>query len=211
MIYGTAMLLMVLLMIALETLDTETKLYFVREGGPIELLSATGYFICILLMLFQGQKGLGHLSYWSVTLMLLFLGLRELDFHCRFTTMGITKTKFFVSPDVPLTEKIIGAAVLLLFLLTAFYLVKQHYRDIWNSLRKRSSWAIGLCLGIVLIFTSKFLDNQADLVEMLLGLIGIEWNPISVTVEEVAELNIPVMFMLAIMTGHSNSHVKPDS
>ena len=201
-----ALLIMLLTIVALETLDTGTKRFLIREGGLVEQLSAAGYFICIIFLLYQGKKRLENVSFWLMNLFLLFLGLRELDFHSRFTTMGITKTKFYVSPEVPFGEKLIGVVVSLLFLFTVLYLVKRHFRDFITGLVNKESWSIGIFLGTALMVVSKIADSQADLIELVCGLMGIDWNPMSVTVEEMLELNIPIMFLLAIFSRFQKSH-----
>ncbi len=204
--YVIIVLSMLLLIAGLEMLDSDTKLFFIKEGGLIELLSAAGYIVCIFFLLYQGRKRLESLSFWLTNLFLLFLCLREFDFHSRFTTMGITKTKFYVSPEVPFIEKIIGVVVTLLFFYTVLYLVRRHFRDFFTGLVNKKSWAIGILLGTILMIGSKFVDNQADFVELMLAMVGIEWNPISVNVEEVMELNIPIMFLCAILSRGKKSN-----
>lgn len=200
-----ALLIMLLIIIALEMLDAGTKRFLVREGGVIEQLSAAGYLICIILLLYQGKKRLENASFFLINLFLLFLGLREFDFHCRFTTMGIIKTRFYISAEVPFSEKLIGAAVVLLFLFTVFYLFKHHFRDFLTGLVNKESWAVGVFLGVALMVISKIADSQADFVELVLGRVGVDWNPMSVNVEEVMELNIPIMFLLAIFSRFQKS------
>ena len=197
--YGVALLVMVAGIVVLALLDPVTRNGLVRENGLIEQLSVVGYIVCILLLLYQGAGRLERPSYWMILLFLLSLCLRELDFHSRFTTMGITKTRFYISPHVPLYEKLIGLAVSLLFFYIVYYLFRHHFRDFMTGLFNRASWAIGVLLGGCLMVLSKGVDSQADAVEWLFGLVGIDWNPLSVNVEEMMELFIPVMFLLVIV------------
>ena len=48
----------------------------------------------------------------AVFIPVLLMGMRELDFHSRFTTMGVFKLRFFSSDTVPLSEKLIVTALL---------------------------------------------------------------------------------------------------
>ena len=67
---------------------------WIEEGGVIETLSVFGYFLCVLLMLLKGKwPYIKKYNYFLILVIL--LGFRELDFHKRFTTMGIFKSKFY--------------------------------------------------------------------------------------------------------------------
>jgi len=192
------------MIVAFENIDSDTKYFLLREGGLIEQLSAVGYFICIFFFLFQGKKRLETASFLLLNVFLLFLGLRELDFHSRFTTMGIFKTRFYVSPDVPFSEKIIGTVVILFLIFTAIYIFKRHSKDFLTGLVNNKFWSIGVFLGLALMVISKIVDSQADFVELVLARIGVEWNPMSVNVEEMMELAIPIMFLFAILSRYKS-------
>lgn len=77
---------------------------------------------------------------WYPFFMLLALA-RELGFHKAFTTMGIFKSRFYVSPDVPVIEKLAGAVVVFVLLYAVFRvsryfvpMLKQAYQGVTHSL-----------------------------------------------------------------------------
>ncbi|MBX3355967.1 MAG: hypothetical protein KF724_09745 [Phycisphaeraceae bacterium] len=92
--------------------------------------------------------------------MLLCLGAaaRELDFHKRFTEIGLFKLKFFLSPDIGVGAKVCGVLVILV-LAASIVLVG---RAIWLHLRAsggwRSEWARCAALALGLLLFAKSLD-----------------------------------------------------
>ncbi len=200
LLYGVVLLGLTSLVVILELIDLPLKNAIIKEGGIVESLSAIGYFVCIILLVCQGWKKEERQSYWYTNLLLLILGLREFDFHCRFTTMGITKTKFYVSPDVPVMEKIIGAGVTFLFLYLIIYLIKKHFKDMLSAIKQMEPYAIGICFGILFMCLSKTLDALGSNLASIGVIIGYELELIAISVEEILELGIPLMFIIAIMT-----------
>ena len=74
--FGVILLLPFLLTIWLDVLPTDQAMSIIREDGPVENLSAAGYFVCALLTLLLA----GRLRFPLVFIFLLVsLGLRELD------------------------------------------------------------------------------------------------------------------------------------
>ena len=119
------------------------------ESGPIEVASAVGYFACALYMIARGGRDFLVSRGYFVVLTLLF-GFRELDFDKAFTTMGILKSRFYLSSDVPLQEKVIGLLVIALIVWTVFQLLRHHFTEFMRGLKQRAPVA----LGVALIFFS---------------------------------------------------------
>jgi hypothetical protein len=141
------------------------------ESGPVQIFSVIGY-------LMASSFGYG------AAVILLAMGLRELDFHDRFTTMGIMKTRFYISDTVPLTEKIIGALVLLgLTWITVSFLLK-HFRPFVTTLRAGNKAALLALHGTIFIIVSKLIDPSPSL--------------IICAIEETMEMAIPYFFLSAM-------------
>jgi len=103
MVFGVVLLLLVIYALTFS-LDASGRDFWLSEGGVVESLSALGYFVCAALMLLMG--GWHYVKKYHYVFMLVMLfGMRELDFDKRFTTMGIFKSKFYASSDVPMIEK----------------------------------------------------------------------------------------------------------
>ncbi len=185
-------------------LDGSNRDLFFDEGGIIEVASAIGYFLCVLLILYKGK--INYLrKYYYFILLFIMSGFRELDFHKRFTTMGILKIKFFISPSVPFTEKLVGFLIVLLLLHVLISIYKNHFRQFIEGLKNYSSISIGVFIVLLLLGISKTLDG----ISRKLGSFEIEiGSQIAIhlaALEEVLELGIP-MFLLLISYEYFDKH-----
>ena len=153
------------------------------ESGPVQIFSVIGYILAFIIALFLQWKERISFGYGAAVI-LLAMGLRELDFHDRFTTMGIMKARFYISDTVPLTEKIIGAVVLLgLTCITVSFLLK-HFRPFVTALKAGNKAALLAVHGIIFIIVSKLIDPSPSLVIC--------------AIEETMEMAIPYFFLLAM-------------
>ncbi|MGD9687109.1 MAG: hypothetical protein AB7U43_09075, partial [Desulfobacter sp.] len=91
---------LLLLFLFSATLDDATRKAFLGEDGPVEIASAALYFVCCAYALLRGGGAFLKKYPYFVVIPLLF-GMRELDFDKRFTTIGVLKSKFYVSPLEP--------------------------------------------------------------------------------------------------------------
>jgi len=181
--------------IAVSLVDENTRLSLIKENGPIEILSAISYFIVPFIMLVKGGwKFLKRYNYLFI--LVSALGLRELDFNARFTTMSIWKIKFFLSTKVPFTEKIIGILVTLILLYFLMSCLKKHWRSFLAGCTKEVvSMSIGISLFFMAIAFS--LDRMPDkLINIGIGVTD-HFPVISQSMEEIIELGIPLMLIVA--------------
>ena len=65
-------------------------------------------------------------------------GCRELDFDKAFTTIGILKSRFFVSPDVPLGEKLAGFIVISILIWSVYKILSQHFAHFYRLARENT-------------------------------------------------------------------------
>lgn len=171
------------------------KDFLLSESGPIELASAAGYLLCAIAIwrLASGWPGRWH----AVVVMVLF-ALRELDFHSRFTSMNVSKIKFYLSPDVPVPEKLVGGAVVLWFFYAAYRLFRLEGRTWLDELLHRRACAYGVLFAMLCVVISKSLDGFARKLSALGLQVSAEAGTLASIFEEVLELGIPVMVGLAI-------------
>jgi len=170
---------------------------FLKEDGVVEWLSAAGYVVCALVFLFQGRIA-GLKRYPYVFLSFILLCLRELDFHTRFTTMSVTKTKFFVSDQVPVLERTAGILALSVVAYVAVMLCVRHAKPwvigLWT--RSPTSWAS--LFAFFLMSASKALDGIG---RKLRG-VGISTTEtiemVAEATEEILELGIPMALLIAL-------------
>lgn len=181
-----------------EKTSEATRDKFISEGGVVETLSVLGYFACFFYVLCRGKFSFLK-KFWYIHATFILFAFRELDFHKKFTTMGIFKSKFYLSPQVPVVEKFFASMVLLLLLLIVYLFVKNHGKSFWQGIRERNLFALTISLPILLLIVSKSIDGLA---RKLSGL-GIEVSHgidrFASSVEEVFELGIPVICLIAMM------------
>jgi hypothetical protein len=175
----------------------------VKENGPVEILSAAGYFLfCIFLIRFN-YAGVIKTGF-APGFLLFFLGLRELDFHVRFTTMGIFKIKFFLSPQVPFTEKIIVTIFIISLIAYGVIYLRRTLPGFKKDLLSGRPYAFSIVVAVGCIFISKLLDGNSKIFEVLFPMLE---NPkmLSVMMEECLEMFIPVFFIQALFQYRLNS------
>jgi len=166
----------------------------IQEGGFIETASALGYFLAVVILLVRFPAR----TCWQQSLLLIIFGLRELDFHEKLTTIKMTKSRFYISSEVPLYEKLIVIILILLLVYVVYGLVRRHKIILSNAFRKSDNSAMCILFGICFMVLSKLIDG----IGRKLSGIGIELSNNSellfAVFEEVYELSIPVYFLLAI-------------
>lgn len=170
----------------------------ILESGFVEDLSMVGYFICFgITLVFSITK---KLKDYSASLIMLLLGLRELDFHARFTTYNITKIKFYTSSEVSFIQKIIVVCLVLIILFVLVRFLVRNFPIYLRDLKNKSEYAIFAFPGILFLFLSKILDG----ITRKLRKAGFKIDEVLELkfeiLEEVIELLIPYFFLLAIFS-----------
>jgi len=184
--------------LSLSFLPYEFLENFVDENGPVENTQFILY-------------GLGALAAWFFAIrrewsngltggaILFIFMLRELDFHKRFTAMSITKTKFFVSPEVPLTEKLIGGMAIAATLILIYLFIRGNSKKLLNHLKAGETWAVSTFMGIILLAASVLLDGGKRYLTSLNIILTDSGYLLIVIFEEVVELAIPALLFFALL------------
>jgi hypothetical protein len=190
----TGILLLVLFLFYL-VLEGTNRALLIEEGGLVESASALGYFFCAILIVYKGK--LAYLKkYHYMFLLVIFFMLRELGFDSRFTTMGILKTKFFISNTVPLIEKLLGAVVILLFLYIIFIIIYRHSKDFLFGLKQHCVVSFGILITCAALAVSMSLDGLSRKLDVVGVKISQETSMHANAVEEIDELGIPIIIFL---------------
>lgn len=187
----------ILLVIAITLLPGKIPYETVRESGPIETLSAGGYFLFCLFIFYFNFAGLIRTSI-APGVFILLLGLRELDFHARFTTMGMFKSRFFISPEVPVVEKTIVSLFIITLLLYAIIYFRRTWPEFKQAIRARRPWAISVLCAVGCVVLSKLLDGNSALFEIFQALVA-DTKILAKTTEECLELFIPLFFLRSLL------------
>ncbi|MFP4161398.1 MAG: hypothetical protein ACLFMW_07280 [Ectothiorhodospira sp.] len=195
MAYGIVFLLLAGLYLATMPLTGEARDLWLKEWGIVEVASALGYAACLALIAWRRHV----IALWPFVVMIGFFMLRELDFDKQFTTMGIFKSRFYISPEVPLMEKLVGGAILLGLVLTGILILRRYTRPLLSGLRTGSAVA----WGGLLAFGGLVLAKSIDGLPRKLDAIGIGITDQTARhaggFEEVLELGIPLIILLALM------------
>lgn len=172
--------------------------HYTKEDGPFEI-GALAALLCAALGFVALAPRMAFGPGWHVTVLLLLLVGRELDFDKRFTDKGILQIRLY-SGDYPLMQKLIGAAVIALTLTALYRCVRCGARPLMTGLRHGSPWAWWLSGAVVLVVIAKSLDGLAR----KLAPFGVEISDNAMfwagLVEEGFELVFGLMLIMAVCT-----------
>ncbi|PHS40643.1 MAG: hypothetical protein COB07_03820 [Sulfurovum sp.] len=170
---------------------------WIKEGGIIETLTVVGYFSCVVFILLKG--GWSYIKKYNYFFILIILfGLRELDFDKRFTTMGIFKSKFYVSSSVPVIEKFMGLLVIMVLLYIIVSIVKNHSKGFFAKIKQLSPVHLGVLITFLTIVFSKSIDGIARKLGYLNIIMDDQTSEHFEVVEEVLELGIPLLILATL-------------
>lgn len=171
------------------------------EQGVIEGVTVVFYgCACVIsLALFLLQR-------WTkgiyAAVILLALGLRELDFDARFTPEQIDSIRYWRLADVPLLQKLGVALLLVALLFVLLRFLKGSAIRLREDLGRRRAYAITL-VGIGVYLTASYvIDNQLDTARMDMIQTGAEQGRKDLffsLLEECIELGIPLLACLSLM------------
>ncbi len=195
-LFVAVMPLVLVLTAGLNLLPSGLAILIVKENGPIEDLSALGYFLVAWWLARAGWL-LRVKDGFSAGFLIALLGLRELDMHTRFTTMGIFKTRYYISPQVPGGEKLIVSIIVLIIFVIAIRYLYRNTRELWTELHRWSMSAISLAAAACCIIVSKMLDSLSGPIEPLVACFSNEPRTVLRISEETLELAIPAYLLLA--------------
>jgi hypothetical protein len=181
------------------SLEGAQRTFYLGEGNIVESLSAIGYLVCVIFVLYKG--GLDYLKkHYFLIIAMLLLFARELDLDKRFTTKGVLTIKLYVHPEAPMIEKIIGVIVIVLLITTIVMIIKQYAAGLFKSLMERSIVTFGIVMTMILLVFAKTIDGLPRKLEPF----GVEFGDLEAIqlggVEEVFELGIPVFIFLTFYT-----------
>ena len=191
------LLLVLILIVGINMMPSELAATLVQEHEPVEALTAVGYLVAVCWLIITALvKSVRWL--FSASFMVALLGLRELDYHSQFTTMGIMKTGYYISPKVPATEKAIVSALVLIILCIAFHFVWTRWKSFLTALKAGDIAAVNLAMAIGFGIVTKTLDNNSTSIRKVVALFHNDPRTSLRVVEETMELAIPLFILLAI-------------
>ncbi len=172
---------------------------FLEEGGPVETMSAAGFVVCVVALFREGSGPFLRRHYYLVAI-LVAMALRELDFHSDYTTMSITRARFYLSPAVPLGEKLGAVAAVGFLAWCGLLMLRRFGRDFVAGIRRLDSVALAVALAAGSAILAKSLDG---LPRKLSGFgidLAADAQRMALALEEVVELGIPAFLLIAIFS-----------
>ena len=180
----------------LPFLDVEQQKKLLTEGGLFESLTVYLYIFCIILIgvRWPWQK---ILSSWYLSALIILFALRELDYDKAHFTHGVLKSRQYFSDLVGLPEFLISLAVLIfIFTVLLFIVLREKNNFIKGVINFRQS-QLAVLASIILVIVTKSIDGMERK-------FGIDLSPagerFALIVEEVGEMGIPIMFVIAILS-----------
>lgn len=184
--------------------ETQHRNLFAEWGG-VESATVAGYALCAILFCWIGKSGFTKRHY-ALLLLILLMGMRELDLHSQLTGMSIFKLSFYFSDEQHLALKLIA------FLMTAgiafvIYTVIRHYCGAFiQGLAARRPYSLGCLLCLVVIIASKAIDGLSRKLESIgLAISETESHHVE-ALEESLELGIPILILISLLNYFHSNH-----
>lgn len=186
--------------VAVDALTLAPGASLVREHGAIEMASALLYLLVALV--WWGQRGSAALrTDWEIPVLLLAMMAREFDLDKALTSVGLFKSSLYLRAGAPLWERLLGAAVIGVLAVAVTRLVLRHGRAMLGGLRRFEAGPLAVLAAVGFVGASKTIDGLARKLRPL----GIEvTEAVSAgfeVAEEVMELFVPIMLLLAVRAG----------
>jgi hypothetical protein len=187
---------LILFTLSLDLLSQDEVRLIFKEGHSIEVMTAV-LFLAGAVLWFGWGLARAWPAHWHIPVILVLMGLRELDFDKRFTSQGLLKLRLYTGPAPP-WEKAVGAAVVLVILVCGLRLAWMNLPGWWRALRggRAVAWLAGAA-GL-LIVVSKTLDGLGRKLAPW-GVVLTRWEGIlSTRLEEMMEVGAAVLIVQAI-------------
>ena len=147
-----------------------------QEGGIVESVSLGLYLITGFALLATGvqrwirrsnlaQNGstpttcMGPMHPWFLAALVFCFAARELDFQKRFTGISVLKTRYYVSSEIGIFEKLIAFIVLATLALMVIHLFKIYHQKIITRFKNGHLAGMLPVLAVLLVTLSKGLDT----------------------------------------------------
>ena len=170
--------------------------FLFSESGTFEIFSPYLWFLLAIVCLCARFNVLTRLATAATAVL---FGLREMDLHKSLFSMSFLKTNFYRSDVIPLSDKLLGAAICLFLLLLAFYLGKTFLRHLHQLPRP---WPVAYgytVLAFVLLVASKFIDRLNAQLDELFNITLSERSAVIIqSLEESTEIVLPILLCIAV-------------
>ena len=163
----------------------------IADAGFISIITLTfigAVFLTLLTLIFTAHLDTSIITVAASAYAVLIYFMREADFHRLLTLEHVTRGKFYTMPEVPVWQKILAGAVLLLLAIIILFLLIKYARLIWSKLRDLEPWAIALVLWLAVLLASQLCDKS-----------GLNDSHFGRVIEECCECWAAIFMFLAII------------
>lgn len=196
--YGVLLVLLLVAITFFHVVEHDFAAAMLHEGGVVEVFSAIGYGLCVLVMvLFGGGSYLRQ--HYPLTVLTAMAGLRELDFDKRFTETGLLQSRMFTSGDVALGERLAGLLVMASLIVLGVLIIRRYLMPFLRQLIRFDPVALGVALAFGFAAVSKTIDGLGRKLEPVGIMVSEQINFSAAVVEEVLELGMPVALITATL------------
>ena len=179
-------------------LDVTTAEQLSREGNLIEDATVVLY-LCVVIHLLFVASGRKRFRYHSAFVVLLF-ALRELDMHSRMTSLRINNFNYYIEPTIPLVERFVVGAVLLVCMYALIRYMINYCRELVSGLRNRHAPALTVTAALLITLIAKLLDSAPRILrESFATTLSNEVKTPMRVIEEMLEFGIPLLMFLACL------------
>lgn len=184
--------------VGIDLISKPPDVRLIREHRGVELASALLYlWTAAVWIALHGRREL--VRKWQIPAVLLMMGAREFDLDKSLTSVGLLKSNLYLTAQAPIWERLLAVAVLALTVTVLVRLARHQGRSFLIGLRRGAMVDVAVLTGILLAIFAKTIDGLG---RKLQGF-GVELDAALANrfrgVEEVAELFVPLLFLLAIL------------
>lgn len=180
------------------TLPPEVFRPVFSETGPFERMSIA-LWVVLALALWWPSGLTPRLRLMSGLLALAFAA-READLHKAYTSMSLTKIKFYLSPEIGLVEKLLAGLALLAVVALLVLLARALVRYLVHGGGWRSSAGQLVLLPVLLLPTTKIIDRfSSQLYELWQIVLPVTLGQLVGAIEEGIETAMPLLFLVALV------------
>lgn len=167
------------------------------EEGPFEEMSIVLWVALGAMLLFHNVRSP---RVWALAALSFLFAAREADLHKAFTVMSISKSRFYISPDVPVMQKILGGLVMLAAVILIIHLARLCWQYFFRQGGLRTPVGQVLVLPVLLLPISKVLDRLSNGLRESFDIhLSYAVNQFIAAFEEGMEMAMPVLFIVALM------------
>ncbi len=185
----------------------QDKFLITEDGQILEFFTNLGYVLMLAGMLFLSKDYASRMTDWGIYL---FLGiaafLREagIQHHLSRTDSTPFKSRFFLNPDNPLSEKIIFGLILLIIFGALFYLGVKYAKHLIVSFFKLNTITWSTAVFCTVLVFAKFADRFPGNWRSAHHDVSLPRNQIEIwsLLEESSEVFLPYLVLIIMLQYH---------